>query len=106
MASNPRIDLSAVLWASAFILAALVIIQAGRMPGNQAHAEMATGNETYTLLTADAGTGGDQRPDELLFVIDSRDQMLLVYRIEDASHKRVSLIAGGSLQGLFSTARP
>jgi hypothetical protein len=52
---------AAALWASAFVIAALIIVQAGRLPGNQAHAEMATGNGAYTLVTADAGTGGDQR---------------------------------------------
>jgi len=96
----------AALWASAFVIAALIIVQAGRLPGNQAHAEMATGNGTYTLVTADAGTGGDERPDELLYVIDSRDQVLLVYEIEDARQKRVILRGGGSLQNLLHAARP
>jgi hypothetical protein len=33
---------AAVLWASAFVIAALVIVQAGRLPGPAARAEMSS----------------------------------------------------------------
>ena len=47
-----------------------------------------------------------ERPDELLYVIDSRDQILLVYQVEDAREKRVVLRGGGNLQNLLHAARP
>ena len=44
---------SAILLASAFLIAALTIVQAGRLPANKAFASDAvTGLEGYTLITA------------------------------------------------------
>jgi hypothetical protein len=96
---------AAVLWASAFVIAALAIVQAGRLPGNAANAEMAVDRGSYTLMTCDSGHGGDNQPDELLYVIDSREQILMVYEIEDARKRQVFLRDGGSLDNLFLKAR-
>jgi hypothetical protein len=96
---------AAVLWASAFLLAALVIVQAGRLPGNPAYAEMALESGGYTLLTTDSGRGGDAAPNELLYIIDSREEVVLVYEIEDARQNQIILRDGGSLQNLFATGR-
>jgi hypothetical protein len=95
----------AALWASAFVIAALTIVQAGRLPQNAAFGEMATNRGDYSLLTTDSGLGGDVQPNELLYVIDSRAEVLLVYEIEDARSGRVVLRDGGSLSGLFRAAR-
>ncbi len=97
---------SAALWASAFVIAALVILQAGRMSGQTAQAEMTATRGSYTLLTTDSGRGGDANPDELLYIIDSRDQILLVYEVEDARQKQILLRDGTSLDYLFRLARP
>ena len=43
---------AAALWASAFVIAALAIVQAGQLPGNSAHAETTSEFGDYTLLTA------------------------------------------------------
>jgi len=96
---------SAVLWASAFLLAALVIIQAGSLEGNPAYAEMSVSSDGYTLLTTDAGSGGETAPDELLYVIDSREEVLLLYEIEDVRKGQIILRDGGSLRNLFQNAR-
>ena len=96
---------AAVLWASAFLLAALVIVQAGRLPGNPAYAEMGLESGGYTLLTTDSGRGGDAAPNELLYIIDSREEVVLVYEIEDARQNQIILRDGGSLQNLFATGR-
>lgn len=96
---------AAVLWASAFIIGALIILQAGRMQGNTANATMVADRGSYTLLTADSGTGGDTDPDEILYVIDSREQILLVYEVEDARKRQVMLRDGYSLDTLFQRAR-
>jgi hypothetical protein len=97
---------SAVLWASAFIIAALVIMQAGRLPSNAAYAEMAASRGDFTLITSDSGRGRDTKPNELLYVIDSRDQVLYVYEIENVRRNQILLRDGGSLNALFRKARP
>ncbi len=96
----------ASLWASAFVIGALAIVQAGRLPGPAAHAEMATGSGDYTLLTTDSGLGPDEDPYELLYLIDNRAEVLMVYEIENAQRKQVFLRDGGSLDNLFRRARP
>jgi hypothetical protein len=98
---------AAALWASAFVIAALIIVQAGRMPapGGSAHANMVADRGSYTLLTADSGQGGDDDPDEILCVIDSREQMLLVYEVEEVRKKNILLRDGYSLDQLFLRAR-
>ena len=96
---------AAALWASAFVILALVIVQAGRMPGNLANAATVADRGAYTLMTADSGKGGDAEPDEVLLVIDSREQMLLVYECEDARRGGVVLRDGYSLIDLFVKAR-
>ncbi|HWB20812.1 MAG TPA: hypothetical protein VG711_10955 [Phycisphaerales bacterium] len=96
---------AAVLWASAFIITALIILQAGRMAENPAYAEMAIDRGSYSLMTADSGRGSQLDPDELLYIIDSRDQVLLVYEVEDARQKIFTLRDGGSLENMFNRAR-
>ena len=102
---NQRNASSAALWASAFVIGALTIVAAGRLPGRAAHAEMVSGHSGYTLLTTDSGLGGDSNPNELLYVIDNRDQVILVYEVEDAHEGRIVLRAGGSLINMFRNAR-
>jgi hypothetical protein len=104
--SNTTVNPSAaVLWASAFIIAAMVIMQAGRLQGNAAFAEMQADRQSYTLMTADSGRGGDIEPNEILCIIDSREQILLVYEVEDARQRQVYLRDRYSLDELFTRAR-
>ena len=99
---------AAALWASAFVIAAMVVVQAGRLPmaagANAAHADVTASRGSYTLLTADSGRGSDDA-NKLLYVIDSREQVLLVYEIEDARRNMMFLRTGGSLENLFNSAR-
>jgi len=101
-AANPAVG---VLWASAFVIAALIIMQAGRLSGNHANATMVADRGSYTLMTANSGTGGESDPDELLYVIDSREQILLIYEVEDSRKNQILLRDGGSLDAMFSRAR-
>lgn len=102
MTKNTTMNSSAaVLWASAFIIAALVIVQAGRMQSNPAHAEMAIHYDDFTLLTTRYGSGDNK----MLYVMNSRDQVLLVYEIEDAQRNLLTLRDGGSIDNLFRVAR-
>ncbi len=105
MATRTRIDTSATaLWASAFVILALVILQAGRLPSQQAFADQATARGPFTIVTANGGTGGDADPDELLYVLNSRYEVLMVYEVEDARQQRITLRDGGSLRNLFRAA--
>lgn len=95
----------AILWASAFVLAALVIMQAGRLPMNAAHADMTAERGSYTLLTSGTGRGKDVDPYELLYVIDSREQIMLIYEVEDARKKQIILRETYDLNQQFQRAR-
>jgi hypothetical protein len=94
------------LWASAFVIAALAIVQAGRLPGSSAYAETTAESGDYTLLTARSGKGPEDRPNETLWVIDNREQVLMVYELEDAIRGTLTVRGGGSLHNLFLQARP
>ena len=96
---------AAVLWASAFVIAALVIIQAGKLPGQAAFAEMASSRGDYSVMTTNSGRGGDSDPDELVYVIDNRDQVLLVYEVEDAKRGDIVFRDGWNLNATFNQAR-
>jgi hypothetical protein len=91
------------LWASAFVIAALVIAQAGRMPAAQAETVVSVND--YVALTARTGRGPDERPNEALFVLDNREQTLVVYDMEDAQRGTLVVRGGGSLVNLFRNAR-
>lgn len=96
---------AAVLWASAFVIAAMVIIQAGRLSGNTAHAATAAGRGDYSLVTANSGRGGETEPNELLYIINTREEVMMVYEIEDARKGQIILRDGGRLENLFRAAR-
>ena len=55
---------SAALWASAFLLAALTIIQAGRLPFNAAYGAGAAnqGGQGTSVVTLNTGLGPDSKP--------------------------------------------
>jgi len=95
----------ASLWASAFVIVAIIIVQAGQLPGNTAHAEMAAEGDFYRLITTNSGRGDDAAPYELLYVLDSRDGVMLVYEIDNAQTGSVILRGGGSVETLFRAAR-
>ena len=80
-------------------------MQAGRLPGNPAFGSVTADRGSYTLLTGSSGRGGEVRPNELLYVIDSREQIFLVYDIEDARKKQIILRDGYNLDTLFHRAR-
>ena len=98
--------IAAPLWASAFVIGALVLTQAGRLPEPAAYGEMSASEGDYTILTANSGRGGEQQPDEVLYVIDNRDQVILCYGIDNVSRRQIILRDGGSLATLFRRARP
>jgi hypothetical protein len=97
---------SATLWASAIIVAALVLITAGRMPENPAYAGMATGGTGgFSMVTATSGFGPSDKPYEVLYVVDNATQTLYVYSIDNATDRRILLRGGANLPSLFRAAR-
>jgi len=86
---------AAALWASAFVILALVIVQADR--SGVALGEMTTSSGGYTVLTTDGGS------DEPLMVIDQRRELLLIYQVENQT--RVLLRQRVELPQLFTDAR-
>jgi hypothetical protein len=76
---NTRLTSSSALSASALVIAALVILQAGKLlSGPEAKADLVSSSGTVTLLTAEANNSND-----VLMVLDSRSEELLVYRLEN-----------------------
>ena len=82
-----------VLVATAIMLAALTIIQAGRIDVNAAHAGTANaGPQGSSMVTIDSGLGPKDRPYETLWVLDGRGEMLFVYYIENANAGEKALL--------------
>ncbi|MBX3322538.1 MAG: hypothetical protein KF757_06065 [Phycisphaeraceae bacterium] len=81
---------------TAAILGGLILLQTVGIPSASAHMVSKTG--AYTGMTANGGSTG-----ELLFVIDDRNEDLLVYSVQQA--RSVELRARESLPELFSIAR-
>jgi len=96
---------TAILVAMAFLLGAFVIMKAGELPANPAYASASTGSAGFSLVTGRSGFGRDTRPYELLYLIDSRGEMLWVYEVEDAATRRVVLRDGAMLPMLFRAGR-
>lgn len=86
------------LWASAFVLAGMVIMQAGRLGvGNEAAAGVTNVGEV-TVLTANTGANED-----VILVLDDRTDALLVYGVENRN--RVELYQNLKVSDFFQQAR-
>jgi hypothetical protein len=99
---------AAALWASAFILGALTIVQAGRIGTSEAFAEAANSSrEGSSVVTIETGLGPDNKPYEALWVLDSRSEIISIYYIENANAGEKSLLLRNmvSLPDLFQAAR-
>ncbi len=95
----------AILATSAIAIAALTIVEAGRLHP-AAHAGTASmGVGGFTVLTASTGQGSDAAPVEVLYVLDNRGETLLVYGVESQVDRRMVLLGGASLPVLFRAAR-
>ncbi|RMH14232.1 MAG: hypothetical protein D6695_01830 [Planctomycetota bacterium] len=83
---------------TAAVLFALIMLQTLGMPAKTAQAGLVSKTGGYTMLTVNGG-----RPDELLFVIDDRNENLFVYSIEGG--RIIELQARESLPEMFTAAR-
>lgn len=90
---------STALWASAFVLIALILVQAGRLPGGSvAHAGNVQQVGELTILTAE--TGAEQ---DAIYVLDSVNGLLLVYDVQNRAS--IDLVQSYSVPRLFTDAR-
>ena len=98
---------TSILLATAFLIGALVIMQAGRLPQQSAFAgDAITGAEGFTMITASSGFGKDTRPYELCFVLDNYSDMMFVYEVPQSTSRSVVLRNGTDLPYLFGISRP
>lgn len=68
---------AATLWASAFVILAMIIVQAGRLDaGNQAHASVTADVADLRLLTS--RSSGDE---EILTILDQSQETLSAYAV-------------------------
>jgi len=97
---------SSILGASAFVLAGLTILQAGRMTSTAYANETAnSGQLGFSAATVRSGSGPDTRTNDLLYILDSRGETLFIYYIENVAERRVLLRQVLSLPQLFRQAR-
>lgn len=101
-AASQGIGQPASLWASAFVLLALVITQAGRIDGGgaRAYAGNVSTSEDLTVLTA---SGGDRQDN--VIVLDRRAERIFVYGVENVRSGGVKLYESYDLKQVFRNAR-
>jgi len=93
---SQRSGAAAALWASAFILMAMIITQAGRLGGpvSSAYADVTSAGD-LTIITTQGSAGED-----IVAVLDRRDELLFMYGVDSA--RRIQLLRFYSVQQLFS----
>ena len=97
---SQSVNAGAVLWASAFVILALILVQAGRLPAaeNAAMAGDVSSVGELTILTAE--TGGEQ---DAVYVLDSVNGLLLIYNVQNRAS--IELVQSYSVPRLFTDAR-
>lgn len=108
--TSQRLSPSALLWASAFVIGALIVVQLGRMaeprggPGAALAAlPMGMGAESvsrvgdYTVMTFNAGS------DDVLAILDGRGEELFTYRVKNLN--QFEFLGREKLPEMFTTAR-
>jgi len=85
------------LWVSAGVLAAMIVVQGSGMFESRASAEMSTTSGSYSIMTTDGNN------DEILVVVDSRQEALMVYRTLNINS--LVMLEREELSSLFTRAR-
>jgi len=89
---------TAVLWASAFVILAMILLRAGDLRGSMAHGEMVTDSGSdYVVMTVDGGS------DDVLLVLDQRNEELFIYGVK--TQQSVELFQRFKLARLFHDAK-
>lgn len=80
-----KIDVgAAALWASAFVLIALIIVQASDFGGAEARAGSVVAVDGMVSLTAGSANGED-----VLVILDEREEVISVYGVENQRNIRL-----------------
>jgi hypothetical protein len=88
------------LWASAFVLMALILFAASKHTP-KANAESSISGNGFTMVTTPSGRGTD-----LLYLIDSQNEVLMIYYLPDPKQKtEIDAVAAWKLPNLFSSVR-
>jgi hypothetical protein len=97
--------LVAPLWASAFILAGIAVMQFSKRQAAFAE-EVFPGRDGFSFGTVRNGLiSAVPAMPECLWVLDNRSEMLFIYYIEDAGNLRLQLRYRENLSELFRQAR-
>jgi hypothetical protein len=95
-----RFQPSAALWASAAIIGAMIILQAGRLAGGGASAraaDVASRAGDHAVLSFNGGN------DDVVVVLDSRSETLYVYHVENQT--KVEFLGAQAVAPMFTAAR-
>ncbi len=85
---------AAALWASAFVILALILVQAGGRGGNAAYARDVDDITSLRILNADAGSGED-----VIVLLNQTDETLSIYSVE--AQRSLELYQSTPLAELF-----
>ena len=97
--------LTVPLWASAFILAGLIVLQFTSRQAAFAE-EVFPGRDGFSFATVRNGLiAGIPSMPESFWVLDNRSEMLFVYNIENSDNTRLQIRHKESLANLFRRAR-
>jgi anti-sigma-K factor RskA len=92
-----RLTPQAGLWASAFVLAAIIVVQAGRLGPSEARADLVSAAGGVTALTVEASN------EDVLLVVDTRSDALMAYKV--VNQKDLDLYKTYNLPRIFGDAR-
>lgn len=93
------------LWASAFVLTGLIVLQFSKRQAAFAE-EVYPGRDGFTFATVRNGLiSGIPSMPECFWVLDNRSEMLFIYTIENSDNTRLQVRHRESLANLFRRAR-
>ena len=95
--TTTRVSPNASLWASAVVLAGLVIFTAGRLGESPARADLVSAAGNVTALTVQS------QVDDVLLVVDNRSEQLFAYKV--LNQNSLELFKTYRLPQLFGDAR-
>lgn len=95
----------AILAATACGITALAIVEAGRLNAPAQAGTAMIGNGGVIAITGSVGQGPDANPYETLYILDTRNEILMVYGMDGGANPRLSLRGGASIPALFRAAR-
>ena len=95
-----------VLWASAFVLIALILVQLGRPLSPSLQADMLVHNGEYTMLTMRGRPEARTKETDALVLVDVSEGWMLMYElVGNRPNRTIQALDGGPLAWLFERGR-